>query len=200
MPKEPSKPVPEDPQPSLKEYATKEDFETLRKDIQSLSTKTSHHAPDDSMPPQSEYATVEDLNSLRKDIQYLTVVITGEPPSNPDEDDKEGEDEDEMLMQGEMIQPGELIIQDGSSTREAIYIKPKSRMYYDMTRGGLFRSYPGTEEPGPFDKYMDEQGHFKGSMSDFFNIIVDEFYIHMYYLDIGLQSVNLDFPVRMPVK
>lgn len=133
--------------------------------------ETSHQVPEAPQPPLQEYATVEDLKALRKDIHYLASVIGGEAPSNP------GEDEEKEDI--EVIQPGEVFIQEGSSSRESLYLKPKTRMYYDMAKQGVFGNYAGTNEPGPFT-------NFKGSMSDFFNIIVDDYFIRNYYAEIGL--------------
>ena len=132
--------------------------------------KTSHHAPEDPMPPQPEYASVEDLNSLRKDIQYLVDVISGKAKSNPDEDEEEDI---------EVILPEEMFIEDPSLTRKTIWLKPKTQMYFDMSRQGVFSNYEGTREVGPFTK-------FDGNLSDFFNIIVDDYFIRNYNADIGL--------------
>lgn len=147
--------------------------------------EASHQVPEARQPPL-EYATKEDFETLRDSINNLAALFNEDHPSNTDEDDDEYEDEDEMPLPGDMIPPGELIIQDGSSTRESVYIKPKTRMYFDMSRQGAFHNYPGTREQGPF-------ANFDGSLSDFFNIIVDEFFIRNYNADIGLT-------MRMPVK
>jgi len=156
--------------------------------------ETLSHIPDDPMPPQPEYLTKEDFEAqfdiLRKSINNLASLFNEEPSSNPGEDEEEENSgiiqPGEMILPGEMIQPGELFIQDGSSTRESVYIKPKTRMYFDMSRQGAFHNYPGTREPGPL-------ANFNGSISDFFNIIVDEFFIRNYNADIGLT-------MRMSVK
>ena len=151
-----SQPVPKVPQPPLQEYVTKEDFDT-------------------------KFETV--INS----INNLASLMNRDPPLNPGEYEEEYEDEaDEMPLPGEPIQPGEMMVQGGSSNREAVFIKPKTRMYYDMSKQGAFHNYPGTREPGPF-------ANFNGSLSDFFNIIVDEFFVRNYNADIGLTMV-------MPVK
>jgi len=122
------------------------------------------------MPPQPEYASVEDLNSLRKDIQYLVDVISGKSKSTPDEDEEEDI---------EVIPPEEMFIEDPSLTRKTIWLKPKTQMYFDMSRQGVFSNYEGTREVGPFT-------NFDGNLSDFFNIIVDDYFIRNYNADIGL--------------
>ena len=143
--------------------------------------ETSHHVPEAPQPPLQEYATKEDFETLRNSINNLAALFNEEPSPNPGED--EDKEEEERI---ELIQPGELIIQDGSSTRESLYIKPKTRMYYDMSKQGAFHNYPGTRELGPF-------ANFNGSMSDFFNKVVNDYFIRLYNADIGLT-------MRMPVK
>jgi len=137
--------------------------------------ETSHHAPEDPIQTQPEYATVEDLNALKnalgKDIHYLASVISGEPLSNPGED----EEEEEIKV----ITPVEGFIEDPSLTSKAVWIKPKTWMYFDMSRQGVFANYAGTKELGPFT-------NFNGNLSDFFNIIVDDYFIRNYNADIGL--------------
>ena len=133
--------------------------------------ETSHHAPEDLMPPQPEYATVEDIKSLRKDIQYLASIMGGGSPSNP------GEDEEEEDI--EVIPPVEGFIEDPSLTRHSVWLKPKTQMYFDMSRQGVFSNYEGTREMGPFTQ-------FNGNLSDFFNIIVDDYFIRNYNADIGI--------------
>lgn len=141
----------------------------------------SHHASEET---QIEYATVEDLNLFRKELlnvseslRYLTNLISGDrPPDWGGYPVEEGIEAEEGI---EIMEPGEIIIQDGSFSRESLYLKPKTRMYYDMAREGVFGNYAGTKEPGPFT-------NFKGSMSDFFNIIVDDYFIRNYYAEIGL--------------
>lgn len=164
-PQEASHPVSEVLQPSL-EYVTREDFETLKK------------------------STNEYLENLNNSINNLASLMNRDLPLNPgeDEEEEEYEDEDEMPMQGEMIQPGEriqpgeMMVQEGSSTRESVDIKPKTRMYFDLARQGAFHNYPGTREPGPF-------ADFNGNISDFFNVLADEFFIRNYNADIGLTAV-----------
>lgn len=133
--------------------------------------ETSHHTPEDPIPLQPEYATVEDLNALRKDIHYLASIMGGEHPSNP------GEDEEEEDI--EVIPPVEGFIEDPSLTRHSVWLKPKTQMYFDMSRQGVFSNYEGTREMGPFTQ-------FNGNLSDFFNIIVDDYFIRNYNADIGI--------------
>ena len=160
------------------------------------SPEISHHVPEAPQPPLQEYVTKKDFDikfeTIMSSINNLASLYNEEPPSNPGGEpplspsEYEEEDEDEMIPPGELIPPGEMIIQGGSSTGERVFIKPKTRMYYDMSKQGAFHNYPGTREPGPL-------ANFNGSLSDFFNIIVDEFFIRNYNADIGLT-------MRMPVK
>lgn len=158
-PQETSHHVPKVLQPSL-EYVTKEDFETLKN------------------------STNEHFENLTNSINNLASLMNRDPPLNlgEDEDEEEYEEDDEMPLQGEMIPPGEMIVEGGSSTRESVDIKPKTRMYFDLARQGAFHNYPGTREPGPF-------ADFKGNISDFFNVLADEFFIRNYNADIGLTAV-----------
>ncbi len=151
--------VPEVIQPSSA-YVTKEDFETLRN------------------------STNETLETLNNSINNLASLLNRDPSLNPgeDEEEEEYEEEEEMPMQGEMIPPGEMIVEGGSSTRESVDVKPKTRMYFDLARQGAFHNYPGTRIEGPF-------ANFKGNISDFFNNIVDEYFIRNYNADIGLTAV-----------
>jgi len=140
--------------------------------------ETLRHVPED---PQPEYATLEDLNDLRtaisKDIHYLASVISGDPPLTPDGEppSNPGEHEEDI----EVIPPVEGFIQDPSLTSKPVWIKPKTWMYFDMSRQGVFSNYAGTREPGPFT-------NFDGNLSDFFNIMVDDYFIRLYNADIGL--------------
>ncbi len=150
----------------MQEYITKEDFETQFETLRN--------------------STNENLETLKNSINYLAAMVGGEPPSNPDElasvisgeaSSNPGESEEEKDI--EVIQPEGMFIQDGSRTRAAIWVKPKTQMYFDMAKQGVFHNYAGTREPGPF-------ADFNGSLSDFFNMIVDDYFIRNYYADIGL--------------
>ena len=149
--------------------------------------ETSHQIHQNPQPPLPEYATLEDLMSIRKDIQYLAAVIGGEPTSNPGNYEEEEEmdliqpQEMDLIQPQEMdlIQPQEMDIQDPSLTRHSVWLKPKSQMYFDMARQGIFSNYAGTREMGPLTQ-------FNGNLSDFFNIIVDDYFIRNYNADIGL--------------
>jgi len=134
--------------------------------------ETSHHVPEVIPPPLQEYATVEDVDAIRRDIQYLASVISGEAPSNPGEYEEAEEDI-------EVILPEEVFLQDPSLTRHSVWLKPKTQMYFDMARQGVFANYADTKELGPFTQ-------FDGNLSDFFNIIVDDYFIRNYHADIGL--------------
>ena len=140
--------------------------------------ETLRHVPED---PQPEYATLEDLNALRtaisKDIHYLASVISGDPPLTPggEPPSNPGEHEEDI----EVIPPEEGFIQDPSLTSKPVWIKPKTWMYFDMSRQGVFSNYAGTRELGPFT-------NFDGNLSDFFNIMVDDYFIRLYNADIGL--------------
>ncbi len=133
--------------------------------------ETSHHIPDEPTPPQPEYATKEDFETLRNSINFLASVISEEDPANP------GESEEEEYR--EVITPEGMFIQDASLTRASVFLKPKTQMYFDMARQGVFANYAGTREPGPF-------AQFDGNLSDFFNLIVDDYFVRNYYADIGL--------------
>jgi len=133
--------------------------------------EASHGAPEDPEPPLPDYATKEEFETLRNSINYLASIMSGENPSNP------GEDEEEEDI--EVISPEEVIIEDPSLTRKTVWLKPKTQMYFDMSRQGVFSNYEGTRDLGPFTS-------FDGNLSDFFNIIVDDYFIRNYNADIGI--------------
>jgi len=78
-----------------------------------------------------------------------------------------------------VIAPQEGFIEHPSLTRHSVWLKPKTQMYFDMSRQGVFANYEGTRELGPFTQ-------FNGNLSDFFNIIVDDYFIRNYNADIGI--------------
>ncbi len=133
--------------------------------------ETSHHIPDEPTPPQPEYATKEDFETLRNSINFLASVISGEDPANP------GEPEEEEYS--EVITPEGMFIQEASLTRASVFLKPKTQMYFDMARQGVFANYAGTREPST-------AALFDGNLSDFFNLVVEDYFVRNYYADIGL--------------
>ena len=137
--------------------------------------------PQHPQPPLPEYASRHDLNALRKDIQYLAAVINGNGTPLPVEPEYEviEEPETEEPQEIELNPPTELNIEDPSLTRHSIWLKPKTAMYFDMARQGIFANYVGTRDLGPFTQ-------FKGNLSDFFNVIVDDYFLRNYNADIGL--------------
>lgn len=137
--------------------------------------ETLHQVPEAPKPSLPEYATVDDLNALRKDINFLAAVIIGEPPSNPDENPDKSDEEEEI----EVITPEEMFIEDPSLTPKRVWFKPKTIMYFDLTRQGIFSSYADADALGPLTE-------FKGNLSDFINIITDDYFIRNYNIDIGL--------------
>ena len=145
-----------------------------------IATSDTVAEPQHPQPPQ-EYASIHDLNALRKDIQYLAAVINGNgiPPTVEPEYTVREEPENEEPQEIELNPPTELNIQDPSLTRHSIWLKPKTQMYFDMARQGIFANYVGTRDLGPFTQ-------FKGNLSDFFNVIVDDYFLRNYNADIGL--------------
>jgi len=145
-----------------------------------LPQEPSPQIPEDIQPPKEpEYATIEDLNLLKDSIKHLSAVLSGSNPPAPDEPE---EDEDEDTIQPEdidLIPTEELSIQDPSLTPKRVWFKPKTIMYFDLTRQGIFSSYADADELGPLTK-------FKGNLSDFINIIADDYFIRNYNIDIGL--------------
>ena len=133
--------------------------------------ETSHHVPDAPRPPLKDYATKEEFETLRNSINQLASILIGDQPSNP------GEYEEEEDV--EVVPPVEGFIEDPSLTRHSVWLKPKTQMYFDMSRQGIFSNYEGTRELGPFTQ-------FNGNLSDFFNIIVDDYFIRNYNADIGI--------------
>ncbi len=131
--------------------------------------------------PQPEFASLHDLNALRKDIQYLAAVINGNGNPLPVEPQYKviEEPENEEPQEIEPNPPSELNIEDPSLTRHSIWLKPKTQMYFDMARQGIFANYVNSRDLGPFTQ-------FRGNLSDFFNVIVDDYFLRNYNADIGL--------------
>jgi len=160
----------------------------------------SHHDPEDPRQPQPEYATKEDFDTqfetLRNSINYLASVIGEESPSNPGElasvirgEAPSNLDESEEEEYIEVMYPEELFIQEGSSTRQSILLKPKTQILYDATKDGLFGDYPGTRETDPFARWKKgDKGKLKITWSDFFNILAEEFYFRLYDVNIELTT------------
>ncbi len=154
--------------------------ETLNTEIPQ---NTVPHTPEEE-PSMQEYVTKEDfdakMNLINSNILNLSAVIGGEPTSNPG-NPVEYEEEIELIQPQEMevIQPQEGFIQDPSLNRHTIWLKPKTSMYFDMARQGIFSNYADSRELGPFTQ-------FNGNLSDFFNLIVDDYFIRNYNADIGL--------------
>jgi hypothetical protein len=130
----------------------------------------------DTIPKENNYATIEDLNSLRDGLQsslnQLTSAILGEPET----------EEEEAYMSDRLVEistPDEMAIGDPSLTRKSIWLKPKTQMYFDLTRQGLFTSYAGSNE-------ISVLNGFKGNLSDFFNSIIDDYFVRNFNADIGI--------------
>ena len=136
-----------------------------------------HDLSDSPMEDTEEYATKEDFETLRASINYLAEVISGDTPSNPG---NPGAYEQEVVEEEiELIPQEDLFLEESSLTRKTVMVKPKTHMYFDMAREGVFRNYVGSRELGPF-------ADFKGNLSDFFNLITDDYFIRLYNADIGL--------------
>ena len=120
-------------------------------------------------------ATIQDIDALRGDVQLainrLTSAIIGE-----EEDD--GYINEELV---EILTPHQMTIRDPSLTRKSIWMKPKTQMYYDLTRQGLFTNYFGSEE-------ISILNGFEGNLSDFFNSIINDYFIRNFRADIGIMG------------
>jgi len=159
-PQETSHRAPDDPLPPQPEYATKEDFETLKNSINFLASVIGGEAP--SNPGE------------------LASVIRGEAPSNLDETEEDIE----------MMYPEERYIQEGSWSRESVLLQPITQILYDSTKNRDFGDYPGTSKTDPFKdwKEKDDGKHKKLTWSDFLNILVPEFYFQLYGVSIEMTA------------
>jgi len=130
------------------------------------------------IPQQNNYVTIEDFARLREElnanIKYLAAVVNGDPI-----EEQEYEEEIPQVDYELPPQPDEMAIQDPTLMRKSIWIKPKTSMYYDLTRQGIFTHYSDTNEPSPLLG-------FKGNLSDFFYIVVDDYFIRNFNADIGI--------------
>ncbi|GAG61389.1 unnamed protein product, partial [marine sediment metagenome] len=114
----------------------------------------------------------------------------GAPVSNPGnyavEEEQEVNQPHEMdLVQPEeidVVQPMEMGIQETSQIRRTILMNPKTAMYFDMAREGAFTNYDGSREMCPFINFE------KGTHSDFFNLIVDDYFNRLFNAGLGLLS------------
>lgn len=130
----------------------------------------------DTIPKENDYATIEDLNSLRDGLQsslnQLTSAILGEPET----EDEEAYMSDRLV---EISTPDDMLIGDPSLTRKSIWLKPKTQMYFDLARQGIFTSYAGSGE-------ISVLNGFDGNLSDFFNSIIDDYFVRNFNADIGI--------------
>ncbi len=137
------------------------------------------HTPLPILPLEQKYVTIEDFNEFKNGFndtlnQALTNFINkltnnGADPTVPIE---EGQD-------FEIQQPHELMIIDPSLTRKGVWLKPKTQMYFDLARQGIFVAYADDNRLSPFNE-------FDGNLSDFFNMVVDDYFIRNFNADIGV--------------
>ena len=131
---------------------------------------------DEEIPKDNNYATIDDLNSFKEDIntnlKYLASVISG---------GVEPEEEEEFVNDRliEIATPDEMSIGDPSLTRKSIWLKPKTQMYYDLARQGIFATYAGSNDASVLSG-------FDGNLSDFFNSIIDDYFVRNFNADIGI--------------
>ena len=163
---------------NLNLYTFDIDLEEYEPDIQEVEEEPVYEAiePPITIPKDNNYATIEDLNNLKEGLQaslnQLTSAILGEP-----EDEEEEAYISDRLV--EISTPDEMSIGDPSLTRKSIWLKPKTQMYYDLARQGLFTSYAGSNE-------MSILNGFNGNLSDFFNSIIDDYFVRNFNADIGI--------------
>ncbi len=128
---------------------------------------------------ENKYVTIEDFNefkegfneSLNKALNNFIGNISnnGADPEPPREEEPEYD----------IPLPNDLMIRDPSLTRKGVWLKPKTQMYFDLARQGIFVAYADDNRIGPFNE-------FDGNLSDFFNIVVDDYFIRNYNADIGV--------------
>jgi len=128
------------------------------------------------IPKDNNYATLDDLNSLRDGVQSsldkLTSALLGETET----------EEGEAYLNDSLIEiqtPDDMLIGDPSLTRKSVWLKPKTQMYFDLTRQGFFTNYSGSNE-------ISVLSGFKGNLSDFVNSIIDDYFVRNYNADIGI--------------
>jgi len=118
---------------------------------------------------------MEDFDELKNDfkdnIQFLVSAIRG------DITEEEGDYNDDRYIPP--VPPTELEIRDPSLMRKTIWFKPKATMYYDLARQGVFHTYTGSSDVGPLSG-------FKGNLSDFINVVIDDYFVRNFNADIGL--------------
>ena len=140
-------------------------------EIPQQETQVAQHQPQN---PQVQYVTFEDFDELKDDISNninrLISAINGEDP--------EGEAYLDDRLEAP-APPQEMTIEDPSLMRKTIWFKPKATMYYDLAKQGVFHTYVGSNDIGPLSR-------FNGNLSDFVNMVIDDYFVRNYNADIGL--------------
>ena len=123
-----------------------------------------------------QYVTYDDFETLKSELntnfQKLVSALNDETP----EEEQEGYLHDGYQPQDN---PQEMTVEDPSLMRKTIWFKPKATMFYDLAKQGLFHTYVGTSDVGPLSG-------FNGNLSDFINIVIDDYFVRNFNADIGL--------------
>jgi len=151
-------------------YSTQDEQD--QPEIPQQEPQVAQHQPQN---PQ-QYVTYEDFNTLKTELntnfEKLVSALNDEIPE---------EEEDGYLHDGYPPQdnPQEMTVEDPSLMRKTIWFKPKATMFYDLAKQGLFHTYVGTSDVGPLSG-------FNGNLSDFINIVIDDYFVRNFNADIGL--------------
>ncbi len=130
-------------------------------------------------PQENKYVTIEDFNEFKEGFnESLNNALTkfiGNISDNGADPEPVMEEEQEYVIP----EPGEMMIRDPSLTRKGVWLKPKTEMYFDLARQGIFVAYADDNRIGPFNE-------FDGNLSDFVNMVVEDYFIRNYNADIGV--------------
>ncbi len=130
-------------------------------------------------PEENKYVTIEDFNEFKDgfndSLNNALNKFIGNISNNGADPEPVREEETEY----DIPLPNEMMIRDPSLTRKGVWLKPKTQMYFDLARQGIFVAYADDNKIGPFNE-------FDGNLSDFFNMVVDDYFIRNYNADIGV--------------
>lgn len=130
-------------------------------------------------PQENKYVTIEDFNEFKEGFNESLNKALSKFIGNISNNGADPEPVTEEAQEYEIQDPGEMIIRDPSLTRKGVWLKPKTQMYFDLARQGIFVAYADDNRIGPFNE-------FNGNLSDFFNLVVDDYFIRNYNADIGV--------------
>jgi len=130
-------------------------------------------------PQENKYVTIEDFNEFKEGFNESLNNALNKFIGNITNNGADPEPVTEEAQEYDIQDPNEMMIRDPSLTRKGVWLKPKTEMYFDLARQGIFVAYADDNRIGPFNE-------FNGNLSDFFNMVVEDYFIRNYNADIGV--------------